>query len=305
MRQTLETPSVAIPTLGVFSFTSKTEEVENVKERMVIHCKSKEEWFDVESKVFRNGYLWSGYKKHRDWWSEDRCINITERALGHSGKTFYKEEGYTIISAADYLKEGEVEELKVGDRVECISIGIYKHIETGESYTVAETYRSGSDLLIRTVLGTPGVYAYRFKLAGNATKPKTTKENKTTSISDDEYFEKHKDELCESCKDLYDVNGSHPDSLCEGRFCDEMIDMHRHDNPNEEENNMNINSSIRTVFVKEGGADFALVEKLQTNFGNEIDENFTGLINLRINKELYTDEIKRLDDIEAKRLEKE
>jgi hypothetical protein len=71
------------------------------------------------------------------------------------------------------------------------------------------------------------------------------------------------------------------------------------------ENNMNINSSIRTVLVEENKETFETVEKFQKVFGAEIAENFTGAMILRKNIKAYNDEIKRLDDIEAKRLEKE
>jgi hypothetical protein len=71
------------------------------------------------------------------------------------------------------------------------------------------------------------------------------------------------------------------------------------------ENNMNINSSIRTVLVEENKETFETVEKFQKVFGAEIAENFTGAMILRKNIKAYNDEIKRLDDIEAERLEKE
>lgn len=217
--------------------------------KIAVHCPTRELWNKVQIKAFSSGKEWSSCgKKTLDFWhddAEETCINMYSGCLERHNRGYYSGKGYTIISAADYLKEGEVEEFKVGDRVECIEDGNKSTIKNGMIYTVLDTYESCGDSFIRVTPSGEGVYMERFKLAGSTTKPKL------------------------------------------------------------KENNMNINSSIRTVFVEEDKADFDLVEKMQKVFGGEIAENFTGAMILRDNKDKYTDEIKRLDDIEAKRLKEE
>ena len=217
-----------------------------MKEKIAVQCNTQKEWESVRLKA--------GLELSYPLPKEEDAVSITiggSYSGGWCSVEYNESIGYKTISAADYLKEGEVEEFKVGDEVECVDESDRTIVQKGVIYTITEIFDNGKIEISGFTNRSHEAMDYRwglerFKLAGSATKPKTTKEN-----------------------------------------------------------NMNINSSIRTVFVEEGGADFALVEKLQANFGAEIDENFTGLINLRINKELYTDEIKRLDDIETKRLKEE
>ena len=277
-------------------------------EKIAVLIKCESDWDKVFATIPEN-------RRGTFTWSRSYpCMGLHQRdnpnKIGSQTESYYRDAGYTMISAADYLKEGEVEEFKVGDRVKCIDESDGSIVQLGKVYAVTKRCGYDNDRIGITGFKNPIDESMnhdwamnRFKLTY---KPKTTKENKTTSIPDDEYFEKHKDELCESCKDLHNVNNSHPNSLCEGRFCNEMLDTHKHDNPNEEEsNNMNINSSIRKVFVEEDKAGFDIVEKMQKVFGGEIVEDFTGAMILRNNKPEYIAEIKRLDDIETKRLKEE
>jgi len=62
---------------------------------------------------------------------------------------------------------------------------------------------------------------------------------------------------------------------------------------------ISINTTIRKVFE---GETFEKVEKMQHYFGNEIQENFSGVIFLTANKKKFESEIIRRDE-EAKKVE--
>ena len=219
-----------------------------MEEKIAVQCKTEKEWNMVKGKKLTvTGWFKGG---------GNRCISVGKQIDGDCGQGYedwYIKNDYTIISAADYLKEGEVEEFKVGDEVEFIKGGLCgcedkewwrrEELLLGKTYTIYQLSDKGNPKVIQG-----GFWHNKghFELANKSTKSKTTKEN-----------------------------------------------------------NMNINSSIRKVFIEEDKAVFDLVEKMQKVFGGEIAENFTGAMILRDNKKQYTDEIKRLDDIEAKRLKEE
>ena len=218
-----------------------------MEEKIAVLCKTKDEWERVVFKLKPVGhYPWSDL-------TLDVCISTDDS--GYGSIRLQEEDGYKIISAAEYLNEGgkDVSEFKVGDEVRFVKGGL-----CGDEHTkwwVNEGLILGNTYKIYTVSdkGNPKVTKgglwhnkEHFELINNINKTQTTKEN-----------------------------------------------------------NMELNSSIRTVLVEENGATFETVEKFQKVFGSEIAENFTGAMILRKNMKTYSDEIKRLDDIEAKRLEKE
>jgi hypothetical protein len=91
--------------------------------------------------------------------------------------------------------------------------------------------------------------------------------------------------------------------MCAGIKCEDCIlstnnmDMLReYLNKQNKEEVMTINSTIRKVFVEEEKAEFSLVEKMEENFGTEIEENFTGYLILKANKKKYIDEITRREE---------
>ena len=225
--------------------------------KIAVHCPTRELWNKVQIKAFSSGKEWSSCgKKMLDFWfddAEETCINMYTGCLERHNRGYYRGEGYTIISAAGYLKEGEVEEFKVGDKVECVDESDGTIVQKGDVYTITGILDNGKIEISGFKHSSNETMDYRwgaerFKLANSATKTKT----KTIK-----------------------------------------------------ENNMKINSSVRTVFAEEDKAPFDLVEKMQNVFGGEIKEDFTGAMILRNNKEEYLAEIKRLDDIEAKRLKEE
>ena len=193
--------------------------------QIAVQCDTQKEWEAVRLKAG----LALNFPLPKD---DTVSITIGGSCAGGWGSVKYNESiGYKTISAADYLKEGEIDmqgSLVTGD--------IYTLSHIGNPFISVEEIKGGNNTYSKE----------RFKLVGKQDKPKTTKEN-----------------------------------------------------------NMNINSSIRTVFAEEDKAPFDLVEKMQNVFGGEIKEDFTGAMILRNNKEEYLAEIKRLDDIEAKRLKEE
>lgn len=78
-----------------------------------VHCKTKEELTEVLQFIEDSGGKWGTEKKPTmlidSIWSnqgEDSCIEISDiHCLFYSRKEYYKKEGYTIISAQEYLGE--------------------------------------------------------------------------------------------------------------------------------------------------------------------------------------------------------
>jgi hypothetical protein len=82
------------------------------EEKIAIWCKNKEEWAAVRSK---HGF--NTVKKFSNG-GPNPCWEISPDRGDFSRKDYYVDEGYTIIPASEYLKDGE---LKVGDRVRVVS----------------------------------------------------------------------------------------------------------------------------------------------------------------------------------------
>lgn len=110
---------------------------DKMSEKIAVHCKTREEWDSVQKKAVSGGILWCDKVKYSDTWStygDDSCIAFTAQGMKFSPSRFYKEDGYTIISAQEYLKEGGGEEFKVGDRVELVMDS--GHLEEGGMGTI-------------------------------------------------------------------------------------------------------------------------------------------------------------------------
>lgn len=156
-----------------------------MSEKIAVHCPTKELWDKVEDKAIREGKQWSSGHREPDYWGyykDNICISLASTYLMYGIKTggCYEKEGYTIISAKDYLKEGGEEvEFKVGDRVECIVMAedsqdrgrqIRSDILVGSIRTISRlvsTYREPH------IAFDEGIYVHPsnlFKLANNQTK---------------------------------------------------------------------------------------------------------------------------------------
>jgi hypothetical protein len=90
-----------------------------MSEKIAVHCPTEELWNKVRKVIDpyqKRGYSWSV-------WTTDSCFKI--HAQKNANKGICRNEGYTIISAEEYLKEVKDEvmeqrEFKVGDRVEIL-----------------------------------------------------------------------------------------------------------------------------------------------------------------------------------------
>ena len=123
--------------------------------------------------------------------------------------------------------------------------------------------------------------------------------NKPTAEEDELYFDKHKESICEVCIDEHGGNGSFPNLLCNGRWCEEMIDMHRDNNPNEVEEAMKehgLNPDVVAVFSKKVNGDELIA----------INEHYNEAMLRRILMEKFSKEIQtECKDAEEERLEAE
>jgi hypothetical protein len=99
-----------------FTFDTSLELVEEIPQKIVVQCDTLEEWKGVLDKQFREGKTWSGKESG---YIEDRfnaynpiAINISHNEyLSYSSSSFWVGEGYSIISAKEYLK-GEILSIK-------------------------------------------------------------------------------------------------------------------------------------------------------------------------------------------------
>ena len=227
-----------------------------MKEKIAVHCPTKELWYKVQMKALDAGKSWNS--SSRKFLSQDEfvkdastvtlkdlpeiCIAVYDSTMisntrGKLTSGQHKRGKYTIISAADYLKEGEVEEPQARAAVECV-----KQEDIQEA-------------------------------------------------------------ICKMCEDEYSCNGSHPDSMCEGRWCDEMLDSYLDDHPeiklNEKESNMKDNGIDSNVLAVFG-------DKVKGNELVVIDRHFTEQMITQIVMEVHHKEIQAAcKDIEAKRLKEE
>jgi hypothetical protein len=140
-----------------------------MSEKIAVHCKTEEEWTKsmIKAGADKRGWTWYGAKNK----SEHYYVIPSEKdwKRGHS-----LEGDEAIISAEDYLKEGENEVFKVGDRVECIDDGTFnscenydKSVVKGNIYTVSKLYGVDRCELKETGNYTP--FFGRFKLAAEET----------------------------------------------------------------------------------------------------------------------------------------
>lgn len=74
-------------------------------EKTAVRCRTKEEWITVLNRI--------GISPDKYPTNGESCVCVD--GSGHASAEYQKITGYTIISAEEYLKEGE--EFKVGDRV--------------------------------------------------------------------------------------------------------------------------------------------------------------------------------------------
>jgi hypothetical protein len=160
---------------GVFHF----KEVLNVEDKIAVLLNSESEWDKVFAAIpedRRGTFRWSNSYPCMGLYQEKNPNQI-----GTQTESYYRQKGYKIISAAEYLNEGgkDVSEFKVGDRVECINsgkIGGYSapsNLTLGSVYTIKEII--GVFLELNELGDTATPRKERFKLAN---KTQTTKENK-------------------------------------------------------------------------------------------------------------------------------
>ena len=232
-----------------------------MEEKIAVHCKSKKEWHDVEEESFRRGISWTLGPEHKIWWSLDKCLIVSGRCLSHADIRFCKSEGCTIISAQEYLQEGEIEEFKVGDKVEFIKGDMCgneakewwrsEDLKLGNIYTISRVSDKGN---FKVKSGGLWHNKGHFKIANSATKPK---------LSDADYLEENHDAVCVICRSYYEEMPSH----CEGARCAEAGELYLEENPNiktSKENNMkenNINKNVAAVFSNKSGEELLLVDK--------------------------------------------
>jgi hypothetical protein len=236
-----------------------------LSEKIAVQCETEEDRAKVMSKAYSDGYSWqNGAKKEAaevlrkespflglPWRKDETC-------LVNMNKDLALKDGYIIIPAAEYLKE---EEFKVGDRVECIN-GTW--LTLGSIYTINGV---GCDTKFPYIINNYSIPSHHIKLA-----PKEV-------ATDEDYFEKHQDEICGSCEEAHGCNGSYPDSLCEGRWCEEMVDEHKDANLNEMEETMNINNNVLEVFENSKDA-----KKVANRFGDQYGTNDRDTLALRRDK---------------------
>lgn len=79
---------------------------------IAVHCKTEEEW-EASVKKRGKGYPISWEQANSSYPGKAVAMNLEDECW--SKLSFYKDEGYTIISAQEYLNE-----FKVGDRVEIL-----------------------------------------------------------------------------------------------------------------------------------------------------------------------------------------
>jgi hypothetical protein len=99
--------------------------------KTVVHVPTKELWNKVVQKELDKGKRWFVGEKTllTSLWNKyesESCISVG-KWLGYSPLEWFKEKGYQIISAEEYLKV----ELKVGDRVRFKQNRFPKNPETG------------------------------------------------------------------------------------------------------------------------------------------------------------------------------
>ena len=154
-----------------------------MKEKIAVLLKCESEWDKVFATIPEN-------RRGTFTWSRSYpCMALHQKdnpnKIGTQTESWYRDSGYTIISAAVYLKEGEVEEFGVGDRVEITGVmdGNDYIGQKGEIISQRSCYYldKGGEYPLYSVNLPNGdrwnFWGDKIKSAGSATKPKTTKGN--------------------------------------------------------------------------------------------------------------------------------
>ena len=93
---------------------SKKGGEKSMQERLAVKCNTKAEWYAVQDKAFTKDMKWSSvgkYYNEQDYQSSITIGLVSDdiSVLTCSTGNYYKDHKYTIISAEEYLKEGEDE----------------------------------------------------------------------------------------------------------------------------------------------------------------------------------------------------
>lgn len=159
-----------------------------MEEKIAIRCKTKDEWDRARKK--------SGSKVPLSFEDVMGFTSGVVPVLGtNSPHSWNRDDGYfeklsyTIISAADYLKEGEVEEFKPGDSVKFVKGGLCGIEETewwkserlilGNTYEIYEISDKGNPKVAKG-----GLWHHKdhFELTNKQNKPKSKENKMNTSI---------------------------------------------------------------------------------------------------------------------------
>lgn len=152
--------------------------------KIAVQCETADEWDAVVKKAGKADSVCTGKQVVSNYKTINKyCIMLDGR---FNPKRSCISDGYTIISAADYLKEGEVEEVD-------------------------------------------------------------------------------QEKLCEFCRDHYELPSDSVHFMCEGRFCEDALELYLEDNPTiKKENKMknnDINKNVAAVFSNKSGEELLLVDK--------------------------------------------
>jgi hypothetical protein len=178
------------------------------EEKIAVHCKTREDWGNVQREMLRQGYCWGSRDKKVMYPSQELpyCIAVPKGDTGgmqKSPRAYWEEEGYKIIPASEYLV---TEEFKVGDRVE---IAGHSNIDTSGEYL-------GKTGTIRTVDKSDCEHPYQVSIDESVgiiwfskvkvltNQPKTTKkeESKRNEIIKD-VFEEESSKVAQVINDEY------------------------------------------------------------------------------------------------------
>lgn len=208
----------------------------------------------------------------KEGWQEDFCLEVSPRPGDRVDEAYFKHEGYTIITPGEYFKRAA----KVSGADNPNYNGEYsRDVKAGELIKITDKEEEVE----------PGKF-------GGCKIPKKVTNKILQDSLDAKYCKAKKPVICS-------------DILCRECILDEdnteVLREYLKTKPKAIKGEDTMNSSIRKIFAR---SDLETAEKIQAHFGAEIDETFTGEINLKVNKQKYLDEIKRREDEAAKDEEK-
>ncbi len=170
-----------------------------MSDKVAIQCPTEELWDKVKKEMNkRNGTYWDP-EYNRCVVGKNTCIveEACDNSPGYGSQPHWERQGYTIISASEYLGENE---FQVGDRVEFLgmdSLGCYTEwadrdrLRIGQEYVIKN--RSADSIKLKN---TPKMFWHKecfFKSINNqSNQTKTTKEETMKKAIEDN-FEKTKD----------------------------------------------------------------------------------------------------------------